>query len=237
MNDGMFFKTATGKNGHFHRDLPGRADGHFLSPLEKRAYEEDIDADPISTGFHRPAKEQPEALEAGGDRFHASNVLPTSSGTDGIKHGVNEGGSLSVDSSTNPSMKKTACPRFLGTGFAKEAYSMDDAKSDASNAASSAGDFAKEQGGQLLDSAKEGVSTLGGAAKDAVGSIAKNKWAALVAAGLGARALAHGAGRAVRGTGHAIAGAGRSLVGAGKAVHEAKEVGMLARARRALHNL
>lgn len=75
----------------------------------------------IPTGFHRPSGEQPEPLEAGGERFHSSDTEGPSFGAGrGIMHGLVEGGSLNLKKGSNHNMGKHASaapPRFLGTSY------------------------------------------------------------------------------------------------------------------------
>jgi hypothetical protein len=82
----------------------------------------DWDADSgLPTGFHRPAYEQPEALEEGGERFHSTEAK-------GPDFGVGEGlqdttrqAKLKKPPGTGHQMGKHASLRYLGTSFSKEA--------------------------------------------------------------------------------------------------------------------
>jgi hypothetical protein len=82
----------------------------------------DWDADAsLATGFHRPANEQPEPLEAGGERFHSTEGGTVASSRNNRRHGLVEGGSMSMRSTASPQMGKHASvSRFLGTSFGIE---------------------------------------------------------------------------------------------------------------------
>jgi hypothetical protein len=123
-------------------------------PKVAAATPSDWDADSgLPTGFHRPAQEQPEPLEAGGERFHASEAMAPSLGVPSQqRHGLVEGGSVRTSALTPPQMGKHAAPRFLGTMYGDEKI------------AASAEEYtnrARSYAGQRGDEAKKSLSTFG----------------------------------------------------------------------------
>lgn len=132
-----------------------------------------------SSGYHRPASQQPESLETGGDRFHSTLANPPAAGsTMGMRHGIREGGSLSL-------------PVISTSNLGKHAFDME---------------AAKNYGKARLDEAKEslssGASELGDSADKAVRSITKSPAGTAIAGliglkmlGRGGRGVARGAGR------------------------------------------
>lgn len=148
----------------------------------------DWDADSgLPTGFHRPAEEQPEALEAGGDRFHNSQTKGPDYGVgEGISHGLVEGGSLRVKGTSGGQIGKHASPRFLGTS-----YGLD----------KTAKSWGEERGSEFKRSLEKGVSGAGEAASEGVKSITRSPAASIVAAMLLAKMGlkgAKGAGRVAK---------------------------------------
>jgi hypothetical protein len=101
----------------------------------------------LPTGFHRPASEQPEALEPGGERFHSTEANAADYGSgEGISHGLVEAGKMRMKATSGHQMGKHASaydgpPRFLGTPYAmtKEA---------------GVGEYAAERGGEYGSSLK-----------------------------------------------------------------------------------
>lgn len=148
----------------------------------------------IPTGFHRPAYEQPEGLESGGERFHSTEAKGADYGAgSGLSHGLVEGGKLRMKGSSGSQIGKhaSATPRFLGTsrGVDKTA---------------GAGEYWRERGSEALSSAKGGVEQLGRSADEGVRAITKSPAASLIATALlaryglgkaraGARAIGRGA--------------------------------------------
>lgn len=111
----------------------------------------DWDADSgIPTGFHRPASNQPEALEPGAERFHSTDAKGPDYGVgEGLQDSLTAGRGLKMKATSGHQMGKHATPRFLGTSFAKEAY--------VSERAGEMGSSAKRGGKSLLNKADEGV--------------------------------------------------------------------------------
>lgn len=118
----------------------------------------DWDADSgLPTGFHRPAKEQPAPLEAGGERFHSSEARAPSHGAPGAKHGLVEGGSMSLRATSSSQMGKHASPQFLGTSFGIE------------KSAASAEEYANRASNYIGDRGSEFKKNVGIAARGAAG--------------------------------------------------------------------
>lgn len=158
----------------------------------------------IATGFHRPAKEQPESLETGGERFHSSLAkTPGAGAAAGVRHGVREGGSLSLPASSTSNLGKHAVDWESVKNYSKAR--LDEAKDSLS---SGAGDLS-----ETADKAIRGIthSPAGTAIAGLVG---------LKMLGRGGRGIARGAGR-LFGRKHApppsllgsVAGGLRRLVG------------------------
>ena len=211
--------------------------------------------EPVADGFHRPAREQPEALEHGGERFHASDA-DYGTGT-GFKHGVVEGGSQTTPARASSQMGKhaSATPRFLGTSFEKSAISLPTGKDageaydkakDAGGRALEAGkvygeralEAGKEYGGKLLDKAVHYGGQAFDTLKGSTGGLGDKADEALDAASkhpLGAAAMLGGAGvLGARAVGGAARGAARgvgALLGRKRKVPE----GFLAGLSRLLH--
>lgn len=147
------------------------------------------DGEGIPTGFHRPAEKQPEPLEAGGDRFFATDAKPAAYGAGPeTRHGLVEGGSMRMRSTSGPQMGKHASAdpqRFLGTSFAKTALSTEDAS-----------DWASQRGSEFGSSLRRFGDTVASKGGEAVKSITQSPGAsavaALVAAKLGVGALRRG---------------------------------------------
>jgi hypothetical protein len=145
----------------------------------------DWDGADLATGFHRATKEQPEALEPGGERFHSSVGNGSQYRGEGSRtHGLVEGGSMRKRQGTGHQMGKHASaapPRFMGTSFNKTAMkitekstwdkSLGQAKDTAQKTLSQAGETA----GKALDAGSKSPLAVG--------------IAALLAAKLGMRGL------------------------------------------------
>ena len=159
----------------------------------------DWDADSgLPTGFHRPAREQPEALESGGERFHSSEARAPNFGAESSRHGLVEGGSMKMPATAGSQMGKHAAIRFLGTVYSeKTAASAEEYTSRAQNYA-----------GARAGEAKKSLSTFGrglaGKADEAVKGITQSPTTSAIAAlvlgkmGLGAgKGVGRGASRMV----------------------------------------
>jgi hypothetical protein len=261
---GLFFeKRAQSTEARFFRDLPGRdvanffnADtarnggaGHHKTATPDPTYLWD---EPVADGFHRPAREQPEPIEHGGERFHASDA---DYGTGvGVAHSVVVPDKKS--SGTSGSLGKhaaAATPRFLGTSFEKSALSLPSGKEvgDAYDKAKDAGaraldagqafgekaiETGKELGGKILDRAArygtQALETLKGSGQG-LGDKADEALDAASKHPLGAAAMLGGAG--VLGA-KAVGGAAR---GAASLLHRRKPVpkGLVARGLAGLSHL
>lgn len=156
---GLFFdKRATAEGGRFFRDLQGRETAQFFktaTPDPTFLWDE-----PVADGFHRPAREQPEALEHGGERFHASDAN-YGTGT-GLMHGAVDHAAERPAAAAHSALGKhaAALPRFGGTSFEKSALSWPTQKG-----LGQAYDKVKDVGGDALEQGKE----LGGKILDRAG--------------------------------------------------------------------
>lgn len=141
----------------------------------------------LPTGFHRPTHDQPEALDEGGERFHSTLAKPPETGSTApsVRHGVREGGSLSMPATAGHQMGKHAAPRFLGTSFAKHA--LDD--SDYEAAKSYAKDRYDEAKGSLMSAGRD----LGGTLDKGIRTITKSPVGTAVAGLVAAKLIGHGA--------------------------------------------
>jgi len=154
----------------------------------------DWDGADLATGFHRATREQPEPLEAGGERFHDTDGNGSEYRGQGSRtHGVVEGGSMRKRQGTGHQMGKhaSASPaRFLGTSFNKTAEP--DMKYDK--------DYAKRLGGNVSGTVRKTLSQAGQTAGKALEEGSKSPIAvgiaALLAAKLGMRGIKGAAGLA-----------------------------------------
>lgn len=234
MSGNFFEKRATSTDGRFFRDLPGRAEADFhkqaaISDWTNFTDDEDGPG-PLPTGFHRPANTQPEALEAGGERFNDSQddagtgggIQQSTAGDAKISPPANGGAQMGKNASVTPAAPR----RFLGTSFEKRALpSADDVYDKAKSVGSDVASGAKDWASQVGSSAGDAASSLGSSAKDALNSVANNKWAALAALGLGGHVALKGAGKVAKGAG--------KLLRIGEKAE--KPVGMVGRLARKLH--
>lgn len=132
----------------------------------------------LPTGFHRPAYEQPEALEPGGDRFHSTEAQgPDYGAGQGLQNG-NVGSRMSMKPGTGHQMGKHAAPRFLGTSFAKTAY-VSERADEMKGSIGRAGKWT----GERLDESVKSVT------RDPAASVVALTAAALLARGLGKKGL------------------------------------------------
>jgi len=201
----VFDKRAGAESGRFFRDMKGREQGFFFksaTPDPTFLWDE-----PIADGYHRPTHQQPEALEHGGERFHASDA-DYGTGTS-FMHSVVE---RPAERPAGSRMRKhAAAPRFGGTSFEKAAFSLDKLK-DAGGQALEAG---KDIGGKVLDRAArfggQAVDTLKGSG----GGVGESLEGALDSASrspLGAAAMLGGAGIiGAKAVGGAARGAARGV--------------------------
>jgi hypothetical protein len=154
----------------------------------------------IPTGYHRPTHDQPEGLEAGGERWFSTTAKPAEQGSQpSIRHGLREGGSLHTSATNSPQMGKHASLRFLGTSFNKQALAGDD---------DGPSTFSEEGARNLGSNVKNSLGELGtralSAADSGIKSLSKSPAAMGVAALLGGKALLHGGKSVVRGTARAL---------------------------------
>ncbi len=236
---GLFFeKRARPAEGRFFRDQRGRDTAEFFktaSPDPTFLWDE-----PVSNGYHRPAREQPEALEHGGERFHASEA-DYGTGTAATHSVVDSVGGKPAASARAPLGKHAAAlPRFCGTSFEKAALNVPTGKQvgDAYDKAKDAGGQALEEGkaigakaleagkdlgsrvvdratrygGQAIDTLKGSSAGVGDSVDEALDSASRHP--------LGAAAMLGGAGLlGAKAVGGAARGAGRglaALVGRGR---------------------
>lgn len=175
----------------------------------------DWDADTsLPTGFHRPTHEQPEELEAGGERFH-STEMNSISPAPFHRHGLVEGGQMSVKGTASSQMGKHAgVSRFMGTSFGIEKGAfVAPAESDESDAGSWVSNRANEFKGSLGRAASGAGHALSEGVKGVTTSPVGATLAGLVALRLGlggARRL----GRIGRGT-KAVSGVAAKASGKG----------------------
>lgn len=152
----------------------------------------DIDTESgIPTGFHRPAYEQPEALEPGGDRFHSTEAT-------GPDYGAGKGFSMST---TRQAKQRTAptssgqmgkhasaseLPRFLGTKYAMVKHA-------------DAGQYLTERGSDFTSSLRRAAGGVGSRLDEAAKGISQSPLASTLLLGFGLKGLGRGAGKLVRG--------------------------------------
>jgi hypothetical protein len=112
----------------------------------------------LSDGFHRPASEQPEALEDGGERF-----FDQSASTDNIGVGrLNRHDSISTATTDTHQVGKhasvqTSVPRFLGTsyGIEKQAASKEDVADNYKASLKRIGGNIKRSAGETVEKASK----------------------------------------------------------------------------------
>jgi hypothetical protein len=150
----------------------------------------------MPTGFHRPTHIQPESLEAGAERFHAtesSSVVPE---VDRRRHGLIEGGQMRVRPTSSPQMGKQAAYEPPSSVYYK-----------APKPAGPSGNWLQQRGQEYAKSMKQLVRGSAQEGKSAVSAIDRlsqsvttspmaSALATLAAAGLGFRG-ARGLGRRV----------------------------------------
>jgi hypothetical protein len=118
----------------------------------------------VPTGFHRPTKEQPRALEDGGTRFQSSD-------TDGaVLDGLVEGGTMRMRQGTGHQMGKHASAstqRFMGTSYGLNKTAEKDMKYDpeyrakAEEAAKKSGNYLGNLGSKTGKSGQKFVGKIG----------------------------------------------------------------------------
>lgn len=152
----------------------------------------DWDADSgLPTGFHRATREQPEPVEAGGDRFHSTETTnPPFGGNKGVRHGLTETGGMTVAAGENHQIGKHASaapPRFLGTSFGLSKTAAID--NYGRKAESYAGEISEMAGKSLREAGRKALDTGDRAVRAVAGSPAAMGIAALLAARFGLRGL------------------------------------------------
>lgn len=111
MASNLSFGTGTGK----------RASVMDLLKVSAAAPSDGEAASDMPTGFHRPAHTQPEALESGGERFHSTEGGVIEGSRNNQRHGLVEGGAMSMPATASPALGKHASVgRFMGTSFGIE---------------------------------------------------------------------------------------------------------------------
>lgn len=100
----------------------------------------------MPTGFHRPSHIQPESLESGGERFHATEANSVVPATNRQRHGLVEGGRMTVRPTSSPQMGKqaAAAPGYYASPPPKPA--------------NNAGDWLSQRGSEYVKSMKGLVS-------------------------------------------------------------------------------
>jgi hypothetical protein len=157
----------------------------------------------MPTGFHRPTHIQPESLEAGGERFHATESNSVVPEVDRQRHSLVEGGRMSARPTSSPQMGKQAFSIGEIGDYAGRAanYVSDKAQEGASyikrnapDVASRAGDYAAARGREIgqslkrvLPQAKEEASAGAGKIDETIRGLTTSPVGAamLAAAGLG----------------------------------------------------
>lgn len=189
----------------------GTGDGAKLASASPSDW--DADDGDIAVGLHRPAREQPEALEDGGERFFSSEARLPSHGGGAIRHGLLETGGMAVGSLDGHQLGKHASDmRFMGTsyGHSKAAADFSDRASHLASKAGDysgkAGDYASRHGKRFKKSLTTLADKTGKSIDEGVSSISGSPVAAGVAALLaarmglgGVRALGRGGARLFRG--------------------------------------
>ena len=178
--------------------------GPMQMPKTSSASPSSWDADSgMPTGFHRPAREQPEPLEEGGERFHSTesnSVVPPSNRQ---RHGVVEGGSMTVRATSSPQMGKHASvSRFMGTsyGIEKSAYDSDPSYyRDAPKKGPDTGSWAGDRASEFKGSIGKAVGGAGSALGEGIKSITTSPAAATIATLIAAKMGLGGAKRLLRG--------------------------------------
>ncbi|MBP9824081.1 MAG: hypothetical protein KBF21_07655 [Thermoanaerobaculia bacterium] len=150
----------------------------------------------LPTGFHRPAKEQPEALEAGGERFHDSRARLPEYSAPTTRHGLVEGGAMALPGTASSQMGKHASMRYLGTAYSEKTAAS------AEEYASRAGDYIGDRASEAKTNLGVGLRELAGKADEGLKSVTRSPMgagvAALVLGHLGMRGLKGAAGGAKR---------------------------------------
>ena len=148
----------------------------------------------LAVGFHRPSRDQPEALELGGERFH-STEFGVGSGSNTQPHGLVEGGHMSVKATSSPQMGKHASARrFLGTsyGLEKTAFTASSSAGSSSGSGGSTTDWLKARGGEFYNSLGTAAKQVTGMSGDTVKKVTTSPAGATLAALLGGSMLLGG---------------------------------------------
>lgn len=153
----------------------------------------------LPVGFHRPAHEQPEALEEGGERFHSTesnSVVPSSNRQ---RHGLVEGGNMTLRATSSPQMGKHASvARFLGTSFGIEKSAWDSEPDYYKKKPESSGSWIGDRAGEFTSSLRKATGGAGKEVGEGVKSITTSPLAAVVATAIAARLGYGGLRRGVR---------------------------------------
>lgn len=191
---GLFFeKRAQVKGGRFFRDLEGRGEGRFF----KRANPDPtfLWDEPVADGFHRPAREQPEAEEHGGERFHASDADAGTGAVQGVVARV-------ADKPAAAGRAKQAAVE-LGQAYDKAKGAGAEALATGKDLGGKVLDRAARYGGQALDTLKGSGEGLGEGVDEALDSASRRPLGAAAMLGgagiLGARVVGGAARGAARG--------------------------------------
>jgi hypothetical protein len=158
----------------------------------------DWDADAgMPTGFHRPAREQPEGLEEGGERFHSTESNSVVPPTNRQRHGLVEGGSMTMRATAGSQMGKHASTRrFMGTSFDKVAFAPSPSeKRDAPGV----GGYVSGRAGEFRGSLGRAAEGVGSALSEGVKSVTRSPVGATLATVLAAKLGLGGLKRVARG--------------------------------------
>jgi len=158
----------------------------------------------LPTGFHRATYEQPEGLEAGGERFHDTETSNPSFGVGkSVRHGLTETGGSSRPAGYGHQVGKHASaspPRFLGTSYGMSKVGA--IKDYASKAEGYGGQLSSQGGDSLKELGRQAASTADKGLQAVTRSPIAMGVAALLAGKMGLRGLkgvGRGAKRLVRG--------------------------------------
>lgn len=157
----------------------------------------------MPTGFHRPAREQPEGLEDGGERFHSTESNSVASPSNRQRHGLVEGGSMTLRATSSPQMGKHASiPRFLGTSYGIEKSAWDSDPTyyrKAPKESSSSGDWVSSRAGEYTSSLGRAARGIGETASSAVKAVTTSPVGATLATLIAAKMGIGGIKRLARG--------------------------------------
>lgn len=200
---GLFFdKRAQAEGARFFRDLDGRADGQFCKAATRDPTS--LWEEPVADGFHRPAREQPEPIEHGGERFHASDA------DYGTGAGFMQGIVARTGNKPPASSRAKQAALNLGQAYDKAKGAGAEALSAGKELGGKVLDRAARYGGQALDTLKGSGAGIGESVDEALDSASRRPLGAAAMLGgagiLGAKAVGGAARGAARGVGRLLHG-------------------------------